>query len=66
MIERILKAGVHIILRSEEYTEHELDTISRFLNQIKIGVLQLDWAISEQGRRDDMNVWFESYQGKND
>ncbi len=54
-----------IVSRPEEDTELELDIIEGLLNKIR-AIIQLDGTMSTQERLDDMEAWFENYQGKND
>lgn len=64
MTNQLFKDGVNILLEPEKYSASDLEAISRFLDDIKVGVIRLRWAISERQYFDEMDAWDQKYRGE--
>jgi hypothetical protein len=62
MMNRILTTGIFVHLTEHDYSQQELKAIVKFLDELKISVLQRDWALDEKCRRDMFDDLADNYQ----
>lgn len=65
MKNKYIRDGGVIKLSALEYSEGDLNTISRFIHDVSLGLLELCWVLKQKsGREEEFEAWAESYLGE--